>query len=88
MADDLMQMQRQAAHRVRQMQEHTRRVFESHQETPHLYQRPAPPSCEQPVPAQPPTFEQDQWLILGLALLLFRSGCRTELILALLYLAL
>lgn len=34
MADDLMQMQRQAAHRVRQMQEHSRRVFEAHQEPP------------------------------------------------------
>lgn len=88
MADDLMQMQRQAAHRVRQMQEHSRRVFEAHQETPPLYQRPTPPPCEPPAPVELPAFEQDQWLILGLALLLFRSGCRTELILALLYLAL
>ena len=88
MADDLMQMQRQAAHRVRQMQEHSRRVFESHQETPHLYRRPEAPPGDKPATAQPPVFEDDQWLLLGLALLLFRNGCRTELILALLYLAL
>ncbi len=88
MADDLMQMQRQAAHRVRQMQEHTRRVFESHQASPSLYRRSAPPPCEQPTTANPPRFEDDQWLLLGLALLLFRNGCPTELVLALLYLAL
>lgn len=33
------------------------------------------------------TFDGEQWLLLGLALLLFRSGCRPELALALLYLA-
>ena len=88
MADDLMQMQRQAAHRVRQMQEHTRRVFESHQESPRLYQRPPLPVSPPPELTESPTFEEDQWLVLGLALLLFRSGCRTELLLALLYLAL
>lgn len=31
--------------------------------------------------------DPEQWLLLGLALLLFRSGCRPELTLALLYLA-
>lgn len=88
MADDLMQMQRQAAHRVRQMQEHTRRVFEAHQEQPSLYRRPAEAACPDAPPAEPTRFEDDQWLLLGLALLLFRTGCRTELVLALLYLAL
>lgn len=88
MADDLMQMQRQAAHRVRQMQEHSRRVFEAHQEQPSLYRRPAEKACPEPQPPTPPRLEDDQWLLLGLALLLFRSGCRTELVLALLYLAL
>ena len=87
MADDLMQMQRQAAHRVRQMQEHTRRVFESHQE-PHLYRRPPEPPCPETEPTASINLQDDQWLLLGLALLLFRSGCRTELVLALLYLAL
>lgn len=88
MADDLMQMQRQAAHRVRQMQEHTRRVFESHQEQPRLYRRTTEAICPEPEPREPIHLQDDQWLLLGLALLLFRSGCRTELTLALLYLAL
>lgn len=118
MADDLMQMQRQAARRVQQMQEHSRRVFEEHQgrtpesleaaRTPGWWQqeplrspglftrqqeeRPAPP----PPPPSPspsavtlslPELDREQWMLLGLALLLFRSGCRTELLLALLYLA-
>ena len=86
MADDLMQMQRQAAHRVQQMQEHSRRVFESHREQPSLYRRSPEPVCANP--AENASFETDQWLLLGLALLLFRNGCQTELILALLYLAL
>ncbi len=34
-----------------------------------------------------PRLETEQWLLLGLAVLLFRCGCRTELLLALLYLA-
>lgn len=49
--------------------------------------------CEQtanvpPKPAVATTFDGEQWLLLGLALLLFRSGCRPELAIALLYLAL
>ena len=84
MGDDLMQLQRQAAHRVRQMQEHSRRVFEAHQE------REPEPVCPPPPPTPRPTarLEEDQWLLLGLAFLLFRNGCRPELTLALLYLAL
>lgn len=104
MADDLMQLQRQAAHRVQQMQAHSRRVFEAHQgrppegltepewgiHSPGLYARPAPPEVTPtaPAPPPPPTMESDQWLLLGLALLLARGGCQTELLLALLYLAL
>lgn len=34
------------------------------------------------------SLDGEQWLLLGLALLLFRSGCRAELAIALLYLAL
>ncbi len=86
MADDLMQMQRQAAHRVQQMQEHSRRVFESHREQPSLYLRNPESTCAKPTEKAP--LETDQWLLLGLALLLFRNGCQTELLLALLYLAL
>ena len=117
MADDLMQLQRQAAHRVRQMQEHSRRVFEAHQGrpprpltepawreelcSPGLYGRPPeppppppipPPSPPFPPPAPPglslPRLDEDQWLLLGLAFLLFKNGCQPELVLALLYLAL
>ena len=106
MADDLLQMQRQAARRVQQMQEHSRRVFEAHQShtaqpaapteltSPGLYahpeKTPEPPPAHAPAPiALPlPQLGTDQWLLLGLALLLFRSGCRPELTLALLYLAL
>ena len=80
MADDLMVMQRQAARRVQQMQEHSRRVFEAHQ------RECAPPSP--PKPSTLPHLESEQWLLLGLALLLMRCGGRTELTLALLYLAL
>ncbi|MBE6807372.1 MAG: hypothetical protein E7527_05120 [Ruminococcaceae bacterium] len=111
MADDLMQLQRQAAHRVRQMQEHSRRVFEAHQgyppqpltqpdwteqlSSPGLYHRPSaePPAPPKPPPAPPPTLtlprlDEEQWLLLGLAFLLFQNGCQPELVLALLYLAL
>ncbi|MBQ8683136.1 MAG: hypothetical protein IJ518_01300 [Clostridia bacterium] len=59
--------------------------------------RPSPAPVEPPPPAPSehegktylalPTLEAEQWLLLGLALLLFRSGCSTELLLALLYLA-
>ena len=107
-----MRMQRQAALRVQQMQDHSRRVFEAHQghpptpigeppweqhlPSPGLYTRhktpvcTAPPSCPPPAPAPPATagWDAEQWLLLGLAALLWRCGCRTELLLAVLYLAL
>ena len=66
MADNLMQLQRQAARRVQQMQEHSRRVFEAPQAEP----TPPPP----PKPALSPHLETEQWLLLGLALLLIPSG--------------
>lgn len=115
-------MQREAARRVSQMQEHSRRVFEAHQgrtptpvtppreaqaagftqptmRSPGLYARHVPPTENPPTcpkdeappvaPHEPhATFDGEQWLLLGLALLLFRSGCRPELAIALLYLAL
>ncbi len=118
MAEDLLQMQREAARRVNRMQEHSRRVFEEHRgqfdvpprgtqaagftqptmRSSGLYNRYAPPPvplCEEPKqpipnpkPIHAPTLDGEQWLLLGLALLLFRSGCRPELAIALLYLAL
>lgn len=137
MAEDLRFMQREAARRVRQTQEHNRQVFEQYSghpggsadgrsglTPPPLYgsarpmsplyadtPRPIPPLYERPpTPAYPPTpphgnrptdpsrpppppasspsgLDGEQWLLLGLALLLFRSGCRAELVVALLYLA-
>lgn len=80
MADNLIGLQRQAARRVQQMQEHSRRVFEAHQRE--ALCEPEPPSLALP------HLETEQWLLLGLALLLMRCGGRTELTLALLYLAL
>lgn len=116
MADDLMRMQRQAALRVQQMQDHSRRVFETYQgrppeplgdapwqeelHSPGLYARqpsaPVPHKAPEPLPEPPtphgtvslPRLETEQWLLLGLTVLLWRCGCRIELILALLYLAL
>lgn len=49
--------------------------------------------CEKapPLTVKPPktalAFDGEQWMLLGLALLLFRSGCHPELAIALLYLA-
>lgn len=80
MADNLMQLQRQAARRVQQMQEHSRRVFEAHQGE-------STPCTEAVTVSATPHLETEQWLLLGLALLLMRCGGRTELVLALLYLA-
>ncbi len=132
MAEDLRFMQREAARRVRQTQEHNRQVFEQYsghpaegpaggssgltppplygsarpmsplyadtpRPAPSLYERPPmPPHGNRPTaPSRPPSppasspsgLDGEQWLLLGLALLLFRSGCRAELVVALLYLA-
>lgn len=78
MADDILQMQRQAARRVQQMQQHSRQVFEAHRQPEDI-----------PMPAKPPApdHDNDRLLILGLVLLLYRNGGRPELLLALLYLA-
>ena len=93
MADNLIGLQRQAAQRVQQMQEHSRRVFEAYQgelRSPGLYGRPPVASpCKTPERRTVlPQLEAEQWLLLGLALLLMRCGGKTELMLALLYLAL
>ena len=83
-----MRMQRQAALRVQQMQDHSRRVFEAHQGSaaPHLYTR-TPENVPPPSPVADGE-DTERWLLLGLAALLWRCGCRTELLLAVLYLAL
>lgn len=83
MADNLMQLQRQAARRVQQMQEHSRRVLAAHQDEWD------PSACAAEEAALSPLhLEAEQWLLLGLALLLMRCGGKTELVLAVLYLAL
>ena len=101
--DDVRQMQQEAARRVSRMQEHSRRVVETYRDraaqpstypAPRLYDRPAPPSMpvqDTSVPASGGLLgglDGEQILLMGLALLLFRSGCRAELIAALLYIAL
>lgn len=92
--DDMRRMQEEAAQRVSRMQEHSRRVVEAYrdraavQECPpaRLYDR--PPSDTSLTTSSRAPLEGEQILLLGLAFLLFRSGCRMELILALLYIAL
>lgn len=102
--DEVYQMQQEAARRVNRMQEHSRRVVETYREraaqptpAPRLYHRPAPhPSCASPsqsmtaVPSSGTfgSLDGEQILLLGLAVLLLRSGCRIELLAALLYIAL
>lgn len=117
MADDVFQLQRQAAQRVQRTHEHNRRVFEEHEgrtaeslaaarvpmrsylhespqdapKHPSSITCPSVPPCRETA-AEPEnrlfSLEIEQWLLLGLALLLYRNGCRLELTLALLYLAL
>ena len=83
MADNLMQLQRQAARRVQRNGDHRHLHLEAHQSE---CDPPACP-CEESHLALP-QLEAEQWLLLGLALLLMRCGGKTELTLALLYLAL
>ncbi len=92
--DDMHRMQQEAAERVSRMQEHSRRVVEAYRDraavgecpTPRLYDRAPPDAPLSPSPRV--SLESEQILLLGLAFLLFRSGCRMELIVALLYIAL
>lgn len=99
--DDTYRMQQEAERRVNRMQEHSRRVVETYREraagatehpVPRLYNRPAPPSPPPPTPSPPrrvfDRLDGEQILLLGLAVLLLRSGCRIELLAALLYIAL
>ncbi len=71
--------------------------------TPRLYNRPPREEAPPPAPPTPPelptlpaessllaalsALDSAQWMLLGLALLLFRAGCHTELLLAILYIA-
>ncbi len=80
-------MQQEAARRVQRMQEHSRRVFEEHGGRPTQGLRTVPPPHREPPPPADSGLDGEQLLLLGLALLLFRSGCRMELVVALLYLA-
>lgn len=92
--DDMRRMQQEAAERVSRMQEHSRRVVEAYRDRAavqeraptRLYDR-APSAVTPPAPPRA-ALEGEQILLLGLAYLLFRSGCRMELIVALLYIAL
>ncbi len=79
-------LQQQAARRVQRTQEYNRRVFEEHQGRAAALRTQSCPEPPQPAPTPAPP-DTERWLLLGLAFLLWRNGCRLELILALLYLA-
>lgn len=89
MSDDMMQMQQAAARRVKRMQEQNRRIFEEHQgrtaDSLAAARPPAPPSPA--TEAKSDAADPERLLLLGLAAMLFRGGCKPELAAALLYLA-
>lgn len=92
--DDMCRMQQEAAQRVSRMQEHSRQVVEAYRDRA-AAQTDSPAQLRERAPSDaalsPPSrasLEGEQILLLGLAFLLFRSGCRIELIVALLYIAL
>ena len=89
-------VQRMQEHSRQVFEEHQKRTAESlaaarmpQVSPPPLYTRPPqPPQPVPPVGGDPLAgLDGEQLLLLGLALLLFRSGCRPELAVALLYLA-
>ena len=90
-------VQRMQEHSRQVFEEHQKRTAESlaaarvSPPAPPLYVRPPEPGCREPsLPGSggiSAGLDGEQLLLLGLALLLFRSGCRPELAVALLYLA-
>ncbi len=113
LADNVMQLQREAAQRVSRMHEQSRRIIEQqhtrtdspirHRQSTEftqpimhpsgLYARPSTPpvmptECDELKALTSPSLSGEQWLLLGLALLLFRCDCSPVLALALVYLAL
>ncbi len=100
-APDVMHLQQQAAARVREMEERTRRLVAEHPVSvyrgvtvaPFLDrcapEQPTPPSCEPPpLPSLPTKDDRERYLLLLLAAVLTKNGAPIELLLALLYIAL
>lgn len=96
------QMQQEAELRVRRMRERSQRLIEERQHrsaasltaaraavaamTPRD-NAPVPAPCPPPVVREEEPFDRERWMLLLLALLLYRSGGNAPLVLALLYLA-
>lgn len=100
-APDVLHLQQQAAARVREMEQRTRRLVEEHPVSvyrgvtvaPFLerceFEQPQPPVCEPPsLPSLPTETDRERYLLLLLAAVLMQNGAPTELLLALLYVAL
>ncbi len=98
---DVMQLQQQAAARVRDMEERTRRLVEEHPVgvyqgvtvAPFLdrcdREKPTPPPCDTPaLPPLPTGDDRERYLLLLIAAVLSQNGAPLELLLALLYIAL
>ena len=98
---DVSQLQQQAAARVREMEERTRRLVEEHPVTvyrgvtvaPFLdrckREQPKPPPCHTAdLPPLATESDRERYLLLLLAAVLAQNGAPTELLLALLYIAL
>ena len=100
-APDVMHLQQQAAARVREMEERTRRLVAEHPVSvyrgvtvaPFLERceakPPAPPPCESPIlPSLATTGDRERYLLLLLIAVLAQNEAPVELLLALLYIAL
>ena len=92
-APDVLHLQQQAAARVREMEERTRRLVTEHPVSVYRGVTVAPllDRCEPQPPAPPPLSaepDRERYLLLLLAAVLMQNGAPTELLLALLYVAL
>ncbi|MBQ3259213.1 MAG: hypothetical protein IJA68_01690 [Clostridia bacterium] len=100
-APDVLHLQQQAAARVREMEERTRRLVQEHPVNvyhgvtvaPFLdrceREKPTPPPCEAPtLPHLPTDSDRERYLLLLLAAMLSQNNAPIELLLALLYIAL
>lgn len=97
MANNTMSLQQEAAERVRRMQEHSRRLVSEHPVNVYrgvTFETPANEETETPRNAADDNLlsallqgDQEQTLVLLLAVILAKNGAPLELVLALLYIA-